>query len=79
MAECEKGSAKAKGPSKYGKGDLRYWKDAIFCPTYRKNGELVHCRDYSVRIKHKGNRGVFSLGTQNEGKRMGNRIFRVTS
>ena len=70
VAECGSGSAKPGAPSKpaskYGKADLRYWKEVIFHPTYKKDGKLVECRDYSVRMMHKGRRGVFPLETQNE-------------
>ena len=70
VAECGYRSTKArkprKAPSKFGKADLRYWKDALFQQTYKQGEHLVECRDYSVRIMHKGRRAIFSLGTQNE-------------
>ncbi len=62
LAKSENGQA----ARKYGKSDIRYWKEVIYFLTYKWRGKECTCPEYVVRLMHKGRREVFSLGTSNE-------------
>ena len=50
----------------FGKTDVRYWHDAIFKPTYRRDGQTFCVEDWAARIQWRGRRELFSLKTSNK-------------
>jgi integrase len=48
------------------KTDTRYWQQAVFLPTYSRNGEVRKTGEYAVKIQHAGKRETFALGTSNK-------------
>ena len=50
----------------FSKTDVRYWQDAIFKPTYKRNGQTVEVEDWSVRVQWRGRRETFNLKTPNK-------------
>jgi integrase len=55
----------SKQPQGYGKTDVRYWREAVFQPSYTRNG--VHCKvdQYVVKLQFAGRREMIPLGTAN--------------
>jgi hypothetical protein len=49
----------------YGKTDVRYWREAIFQPTYMRNGDRRKVGHYAVKLQHAGRRETIPLGTAN--------------
>jgi integrase len=50
---------------RHGKSDVRYWREAIFQPSYTRNGARRKVDHYAVKLQHAGRREVFPLGTAN--------------
>jgi integrase len=50
----------------FGKTDVRYWHEAIFKPTYRKDGKTVCIEHWAARIQWRGRRELFNLKTSNK-------------
>ena len=50
----------------FGKTDARYWHDAIFKPTYTRDGATLCVEDWAARIQWRGRRELFSLKTANK-------------
>lgn len=50
----------------FGKTDARYWHDAIFKPTYSRNGQTVSVDEWAARIQWLGQRETFNLQTPNK-------------
>jgi integrase len=48
------------------KTDARYWQEAVYFPTYTRDGETLTAGEYSARMMHAGRREAFSLGTSNK-------------
>lgn len=55
------------GPAKsrFGKGDVRYWRDRIFKATYPTPEGVREVPEWSVKIQYRGNRTTFPLHTAN--------------
>ena len=63
-ANRKSGQEVAKHP--FGKTDVRYWHDAIFKPTYRRDGQTLCVEDWAARIQWRGRRELFNLKTFNK-------------
>jgi len=50
----------------FGRSDSRYWYDAIFKPTYQRNGHTLVIEDWAARIQWRGRRETFNLKTSNK-------------
>ena len=50
----------------FSKTDVRYWRDAIFKPTYKRNGQILEIEDWSARIQWRGRRETFNLKMPNK-------------
>jgi len=50
----------------FSKTDVRYWQDAMFKPTYKRNGQILEIEDWSARIQWRGRRETFNLKTPNK-------------
>lgn len=57
----KKSDATGKVRGHYGKGDLRYWHEAVFRPTYRAKGVAHHVAKWAIKIQHLGHRETFPL------------------
>ncbi|MGB8352744.1 MAG: tyrosine-type recombinase/integrase [Chthoniobacteraceae bacterium] len=51
---------------KFARTDLRYWQEAIFRPTYKKDGTTCSLQEWVAKIQHCGRREVFNLHTPNK-------------
>ncbi len=51
----------------FGKTDVRYWHEAIFKPTYTRDGQTFSIEDWAARIQWRGRRDLFNLRTPNKG------------
>jgi integrase len=51
--------------ARYGKSDVRYWREAVFQPTYMRNGTRRKVDHYVVKLQHAGRRETIPLGTAN--------------
>ena len=54
------------GTGSFAKTDVRYWQDAVFLPTYTRDGKSVAVHDWAAKVQHLGRRETFSLGTPNK-------------
>jgi integrase len=52
-------------PQTYGKTDVRYWREAVFQPTYTRNGVRCKVDQYVVKPQFAGRREMIPLGTAN--------------
>ena len=50
----------------FGKTDVRYWHNAIFKPTYRRDEQRLRVEDWAARIQWRGRRELFNLKTSNK-------------
>ena len=50
----------------FGKTDSRYWHDAIFKPSYTRDGQLFFLEEWAARIQWRGRRELFNLRTPNK-------------
>ena len=64
VQEVSKRSA-GQGERRHGKTDQRYWQDAIFKPTYTKDGQRITVEEWAVKVQHLGRRETFPLHTAN--------------
>lgn len=48
------------------KSDVRYWQDAVFCPTYTWHGVKRFCGHWAVKVQYGGRRETIPLGTLNK-------------
>jgi hypothetical protein len=49
----------------HGKTDVRYWREAIFQPTYTRDGSRRSVGHYAVKLQYAGRRETIPLGTAN--------------
>src|SRR5438093_8033742 len=49
----------------YGKTDVRYWREAVFQPSYTRNGARCKVDQYAVKLQFAGRRETIPLGTAN--------------
>jgi integrase len=49
----------------HGKTDVRYWREAVFQPSYTRNGSRRKLDQYAVKLQSVGRRETFPLGTAN--------------
>jgi integrase len=63
--ELNKKSGQEVAKRNFGKTDMRYWQDAIFKPTYTKNGKTLQVGDWATRMQWRGRRELFNLKTSN--------------
>jgi integrase len=49
----------------HGKTDVRYWREAIFQPTYTRDGSRCSVGHYAVKLQYAGRRETIPLGTAN--------------
>jgi integrase len=49
----------------YGKTDVRYWREAIFRPTYTRDGDRRNVGHYAVKLQYAGRRETIPLATAN--------------
>ena len=47
------------------KTDVRYWREAVFQPTYTRNGDRRKVDHYVVKLQFPGRRETIPLGTAN--------------
>ena len=64
VQEVSKLSGHASG--RHSRTDLRYWEQAIFQPTYTRNGQVRKVGEWAAKIQHLGRREAFSLGSANK-------------
>jgi integrase len=57
--------SKRQAPRGYGKTDVRYWREAVFQPSYTRNGVRCKLDQYAVKLQFAGRRETFPLGTAN--------------
>jgi integrase len=50
---------------RHGKTDVRYWREAIFQPTYTRDGNRCSVGHYAVKLQYAGRRETIPLGTAN--------------
>jgi hypothetical protein len=51
---------------KFGKTDTRYWQEAVFKPSYRRDGQTFFVEDWAARVQWRGRRELFNLRTPNK-------------
>ena len=49
----------------HGKMDVRYWREAVFQPSYTRNGTRRNLDQYAVKLQFAGRRETIPLGTAN--------------
>jgi integrase len=49
----------------HGKMDVRYWREAVFQPSYTRNGNHCSVGHYAVKLQYSGRRETIPLGTTN--------------
>jgi len=52
-------------PRAHGKTDVRYWREAVFQPSYTRNGARCKIDQYAVKLQFAGRRETIPLGTAN--------------
>jgi integrase len=62
VQEVSKQRARMRG---YGKTDVRYWREAIFRPSYTRYGGRCLLGQYAVKLQYAGRRETIPLGTAN--------------
>ena len=62
VQEVSKQRAMTRG---HGKTDVRYWREAIFQPTYTRDGSRCSVGHYAVKLQYAGRRETIPLGTAN--------------
>jgi hypothetical protein len=62
VQEVSKQQAMTRG---HGKTDVRYWREAIFQPTYTRDGSRCNVGHYAVKLQHAGRRETIPLGAAN--------------
>lgn len=50
----------------FGKTDSRYWHEAIFKPSYTRDGYAFSLEEWAARIQWRGRRELFNLRTPNK-------------
>ncbi|HWX15573.1 MAG TPA: tyrosine-type recombinase/integrase [Chthoniobacterales bacterium] len=55
----------SKQPRGHGKTDVRYWREAVFQPSYTRNGARCKVDQYAVKLQFAGRRETIPLGTAN--------------
>ena len=53
-------------PQRHPKTDVRYWSQAVYHPTYKRDGATRELGVYAVKIQHGGRREQFSLGASSK-------------
>jgi integrase len=62
VQEVSKQRVMARG---HGKTDVRYWREAVFQPSYTRNGTRCKVGQYAVKLQYTGRRETIPLGTAN--------------
>src|SRR5260370_31588268 len=57
--------SKQRAVGRYGKTDVRHWREAIFQPTYTRDGDRRKVGHYVVKFQQAGGRETIPLGTAN--------------
>lgn len=58
--------SKQRAVGRYGKTDVRHWREAIFQPTYTRDGDRLKVGHYVVKLQHAGRRETIPLESANK-------------